>query len=423
MTEFDNLESEFKRLLQGLPFDDAARLEQRERLREQVLAKFDQARSAERHCPWWQYAFMKGRDIMRRPIPRMLAAGACVTAIALWLLLPGQQSTAVAFHRFAEAIIQAKTAKFDMEVAVEGQPKKTFKTWFNAPTQYRQEVDNIVNVSDLAAGKIVTVIPAEKKVMLINIKGTLKEKARDNYFEQMRRLFADERNADEKKFENLGEKMIDGKKALGFRLVSPMGKVTLWGDPQSSFPVRIENDYSGLPATRVVMTNFQINPELKPALFDMTPPAGYKVQSLDVDGSEPREEDVVQGFKACTEISGDFPDSLDTAGISKLIINYTVSQLKKDGAKQPNDEQMQKLMNVSIKIGRGFQFMVQLPPASEATYAGKGVKFGAKDTPIFWYKPAGSARYRVLDAELIMHDRESAPQVAGAQRITKRNAE
>jgi len=417
MAEFDKQESEFQRLLQGLPFADAARSEQREELRERVLAQFEQARLTAQNRPWWIHAYKKGIDIMRRPIPRLIAASICFAVLAAWLLLPGQQSTAHAFHRLADAIAQAKTAKFQMEVTVEGQPKKTFQTWFQAPGQYRQEVDQLVNVSDLAAGKIMTLIPTEKKVMVLNLKGSPQDKAKNNFFEQMRRLLADERNADEKKFENLGEKEIDGKKAVGFRLDTPMGKVTLWGDPQSSFPVRIEYAYRGLPATSVVMTHFQMNPELKPALFDMTPPAGYKIQSLDVDGSEPREIDVIQAFKACADISGDFPDTVDTVGITKLIVNYTINQLQKEDKKQPSDEQMQKIMNASIKIGRGFQFILQLPPDAEATYAGKGVKHGAKDTPIFWYRPAGRAHFLVLDAELVMHDRETAPQVAGAQRI------
>jgi outer membrane lipoprotein-sorting protein len=307
-----------------------------------------------------------------------------------------------------------------MEITVEGQPKKTFQTWFQAPAHYRQEFDQSVNVSDLAAGKIMTLIPAEKKVMVLNIKGTPKDMAQSNYFEQMRRLLADERNTDEKNFEKLGEKEIDGKKAVGFQLDSPIGKVTLWGDPRTSYPVRIETEFRGLPATHVVMTHFQMNVELKPALFDMTPPAGYKVQSLDVDGAPPAETDVVSAFKACGDMADVLPDTIDTLGVTKLIANYTAQQLAKDGAKQPSDEQMQKLMSMSVTVGRGFQFILHLPAEAEVTYAGKGVKLGAKNTPIFWYKPVGTNRYRVLDAELVFHDRDTAPQVAGAQRIGKK---
>ena len=33
-------------------------------------------------------------------------------------------------------------------------------------------------------------------------------------------------------------------------------------------------------------------------------------------------------------------------------------------------------------------------------YAGKGVKLGAADRPIFWYKPAESENYQVIYADL-----------------------
>ena len=35
----------------------------------------------------------------------------------------------------------------------------------------------------------------------------------------------------------------------------------------------------------------------------------------------------------------------------------------------------------------GLMFTNGLPPEADAHYAGKGVKFGAADTPIFWYRP------------------------------------
>src|SRR5262249_26485942 len=99
MSEFDQQESEFRRLIQGLPFTDAARPEERERLRAQMLAKFDEARSAERRRSWLISAYRKGNDFMRRPIPRLIAASVCLTAIGLWLFAPGPQ-TAHAFHNF-----------------------------------------------------------------------------------------------------------------------------------------------------------------------------------------------------------------------------------------------------------------------------------------------------------------------------------
>ena len=37
-------------------------------------------------------------------------------------------------------------------------------------------------------------------------------------------------------------------------------------------------------------------------------------------------------------------------------------------------------------------------------YAGQNVPFGDSQTPIFWYRPAGSATYRVIYADLSVKD-------------------
>jgi len=417
MAELHEQESEFSRLLEGMPFDDAPRLEHTQRLREQVLDQFERARRAETVAPWWKHALKEGRDIMRRPIPRLIAGAAVTSAIlALWLFLPGRQSTVQAFNQLAQAIVQAKTAKFQMEVEIEGQPKQKFQAFYLAPGKFRQDLGFMTNISDLSAGKMVSLMPAQKRALIMNFKGReggAKNQPNDNYFERLRELLSGSQGAKDNQYQRLGEKEIDGEKAVGFRFDSPMATVTLWGNAKTGAPVRIENVWSGVPRTEVVMSHFEINPGLKKDLFDLTPPADYKVQSFDVDASEPREQDLVQSLKTCSEVgAGEYPDSMDTAGVTKLIIKYAMSQ-----GKDFSDATVQQLMKDSLKIGRGFQFAMQLPPSADAHYAGKGVKQTAKDRPIFWYKPEGSKQYRVLYADLTLKDADSAPQIAGAVRI------
>ena len=38
------------------------------------------------------------------------------------------------------------------------------KVWFLAPGKFRQEIGDVINITDLAAGKIMSVVRAEKKV-------------------------------------------------------------------------------------------------------------------------------------------------------------------------------------------------------------------------------------------------------------------
>src|SRR6516165_5757526 len=149
MTDFHEQESEFSRLLREVPCDDAPGSEHRQSLRERVLAEFDRQATVAAAQPRWKHAITKGREIMRRPIPRLIAfTTACVAIAAAWMLVPGGQTAAQAFNRFAEAVVTAKTAKFQMEVNIEGQPQQKFQAFYLAPEKYRQELPGMVNISD-----------------------------------------------------------------------------------------------------------------------------------------------------------------------------------------------------------------------------------------------------------------------------------
>ncbi|HEY2253130.1 MAG TPA: hypothetical protein VGH74_18785 [Planctomycetaceae bacterium] len=401
--------------MRNVPFDDSSESEHRQSLREQVLAEFDRKENSEPACPWWKHALIKGTEIMRRPIPRLIAVtAACLAIAAVWTFVPGGQTTAQAFNKLATAIVEAKSAKFEMEVEIQGQPKQTIQALFLAPGKYRQELPGAVNIVDLKAGKIMNVIASQKKVMIMNIKGEQKGQSSQDYFERLRELLAKSRDGKDEQYKPIGKKEIDGKQAVGFRLDSPAATVTLWGDAATGNPVRIESLWSGLPLTEVSMSHFEVDVDVKESLFDMTPPEGYKVQSIDVDASPYQEKDLVAAFAtACEMDDGQFPDSVDTTGVMKLVIKFGM----KRGGDKITDEDQERLMKQSLAMGRGFGFALQMPESAEAHYAGKGVKRDATDTPIFWYKPGGKTTYRVVYADLTVKDAKAAPQIEGAKRL------
>jgi hypothetical protein len=53
-------------------------------------------------------------------------------------------------------------------------------------------------------------------------------------------------------------------------------------------------------------------------------------------------------------------------------------------------------------------FVVTLPKESNWRYAGNGVKINTPDTPVFWYRPAGSPMYRVIYADLTVKEMAEA---------------
>ncbi len=61
----------------------------------------------------------------------------------------------------------------------------------------------------------------------------------------------------------------------------------------------------------------------------------------------------------------------------------------------------QKLtQKLAQKHMQGVMFYMMLQPENDSHYAGKDVKLGTPDRPIFWYKPAGAEKYRVIYADL-----------------------
>ena len=74
-------------------------------------------------------------------------------------------------------------------------------------------------------------------------------------------------------------------------------------------------------------------------------------------------------------------------------------------------------MEISLKFQPGSTFVDSLPPEADAHYAGKGVSLGAADTPIFWYRPKDSKKYRVIYADLSVREADTPPNVPDAQPV------
>jgi hypothetical protein len=141
MPEVNKYESEFFEFLRELPFDDTPRPEHGDAQRERVLRDFDQARASKTADRPWKQTLNTWKELMRRPIPRLVAVTIVFLSIAApWLVFPGHQSTASAFDNFATALVEAKTARFQTEVTVAGLLKQKIQAYYLAPGRFRQEM-------------------------------------------------------------------------------------------------------------------------------------------------------------------------------------------------------------------------------------------------------------------------------------------
>lgn len=362
------------------------------------------------------------RWIMRSPVFRISAPAILALAIggiALWFHGGG---TTPAFGDFLEPILSAKTVTFTTIVEIGGQKITSKVMGMSSPQRMRLEQDlpgqqKMVTILD-DAGNNLTLRPADKVAIVTTLANVPKDKRPTAIFFELRSQLAEFHESDWIR-EPLGEKTFDGRRLVGYRLTGHGLICDLWGDPKTGMPVRIEKRSPSNPSMKPsICSDFVFNADLDASLFSLEPPAGYKVQKLTADISPAQEKDLVETLRRYAQLSHDaFPDQLDILAFTKLFLeDWAKSHPKKDG--EPSEKEKQEQLDGMLKFARGLSFAFEvLPREADAHYAGKGVKVGATDTPVFWYRPSDLKRYRIIYADLSVREAETAPSVPEAQPV------
>lgn len=363
-----------------------------------------------RSLPLWRW-------IMRSPVSRVAAALflLIITGVALWFHGGGATPAAA---DFIQPILDAKSAKFNMTCQVEGQPLIAFRVLFSAPNRMRQELPGgTVNISDTDQGKMVSLDPKNKRMTVFNLANMAKGKAPTNFFSQLRSQLSDAQKKPGVQHTPLGEKEIGGRRAVGYRISGQAQVITLWGDPKTGLPIRVETRVDLIPKATTTWTDFEFNVPVDESLFSTEPPAGYTVVETPVDVSPPTESDLIATFRQYSDmVGGAFPDALDTPSTRRFVEKLT-AKLGPKQQQEPSPQQQREMMATILKLNRGLVFALTQPIDSDAHYAGKGVKQGEADRPIFWYRPNDSKKYRVIYADLSVREAETAPSVRKAQPV------
>ena len=397
-----------------LPVDDAVRDEHRDRLKVDVLNAYDLSTSPE---PRRRRLHDIGRFLMKYKAPHWTVAAVTVACL-VWLTQNGS-IPAFAVEEVVSNMADAKTARFEMIVKVAGQPEMKMKGFYLEPAHFRQEmVGGYINISDWKIGKMVGFDPKNKRatvISIVNMPKTPDGKRQQNHFEAIRDSLQKAVADPDTKVEMLGEKQLDGRTVVGFRFMNGPMPTTMWADPKTKYPIRIESTMIGPPKTEVVMSNYEFNVELDESLFSTKIPDGYKVTKANVDASKPREQDFITALRLCGKATGKFPTGFDTAAIAFYVGGYLAKQgVEKDG-KGPTGKQLEEV----AKISRGFQFAMLLPPETDAHYAGGKAEHGNAMQPVLWYRPENSKKYRVIYADLSVKELDIAPQVDGAKKLAR----
>lgn len=331
------------------------------------------------------------RKIMKSPITKIAAAAVILIAVVLIGLNP--IGNTVTFAKVVEPILNAKTIILDLIIGDESGPvihdivvdSRIRRTMSNLP--------NMVQIIDLDGGQMLALDTESQTGSYINIEGQLQD-ATKIFVKFLKQVINQVKDG---KVEKIGEQVIDGQKAIGFVGKGPNEEITIWADPKTAHPIRIELQIGQMYS---VMKNFEFDTPVKESLVSMALPAGYSEQKANIDLGNATEKDFIKGLRIWAKIMGDgvFPEQIGTEATMKQM-PALIEKMK--ALDIPADEGV----TMGMTVGKGMMFHQFLETGgADWHYAGSDVKLGDASKPVFWYQPKGSQTYRVISGDLSVKD-------------------
>lgn len=208
-----------------------------------------------------------------------LAAAITLIAVAIGWLFVMDRTAATSLAAVIEQVSQTRSVSFK-QTTTEGATSTTEKVVVLAEGLVRTESSGgDYTILDIRQGKSMFVSPSQEQARVF-----LGFNARmpANFYETFRKLH---RTASKR----LPDKMIDGRQAVGFVTVmeadGSQAEMTVWVDPKTDLPVRLEADSQGQGGAKHTFTLHDIvfDAQLAPDLFRMEPPEGYAVTTEGIE--------------------------------------------------------------------------------------------------------------------------------------------
>jgi outer membrane lipoprotein-sorting protein len=344
--------------------------------------------------------FEIGRIIMRSRISKITAALVIIVLVVAGVHFLGSTEN-LAWADVVRPILTAHTVMFNL-VMTEGENAPFYKVMNMGTRRVRMEVlspdgkiEQVVTIIDYDSSQILELIPDKKVALFIDLKDVPENIPDDNILETMRNGITELQNDPSVSIEPLGEKEINGRTAKGFKATGPDEELTVWADPQTTLPIRMEQKWRQM---QFVCTDFQFDIEMDESLFSMEIPEGYSAPTkgeLSIEGST--DHDLVTTLRIWAEVilDGVFPK--DFTG---QVYVDDVNKNRKKFAKLQDKEKVE----LAMKMQPGFIFVLTLKEENDWHYVGENVKLGDAESPVCWYKPTGSQTYRVIYGNLTVKD-------------------
>jgi len=343
--------------------------------------------------------YVLGDYLMKSRFTQLAAAAVIIIAVLLGINQFVGRGAGAVFASVVEQLHNASTMTYSVvtQTPVESMPTLRIEMAFKEPGYMRTTTpDGYINVIDWAQNRGISIWPVRKQYIDFEASNYQHDPAKGAFalVEGLRTLPC---QADEV----LGEKEIDGRVLQGFRVIEESVTNTVWVDPQTRQLVRVEMEYADAPGMNTIMTDFQFNIELDDSLFNLTPPEGYTPLEVHADVSTVTERDLIDYLKVWSTWTkdGTFPPTFNPIDLPKV-----TAEMIKQGEFGEGETSEQQRQSEAMQMYRGIMFVAQLPANSNWRYAGESVSYGDADTPVFWYRPAGSETYRVIYGDLTVEE-------------------
>lgn len=332
------------------------------------------------------------RTIMKSPIIKLTVAAVIIIAAVIGISYFLSTSGGPAWADVIKPIFTAETVKYDMIIGQEGSGAVITDMVKGSKIRRNVEGTDQASIIDLESSKVMVLEETTKTVFYIDLKNL---PSIPNYTEHLKNLITKLESSPEFRVQKLGEKVVDGKEAVGFLATCEGAEVTIWADAKTAVPIRIEQKE---PNLNVICKNYQFDIEMDDSLFSMDVPSGYQLQQLQID-LQGTEENFIAGLKMLAEISDDktFPQDVSLGYIAKNALNIG-QQIDKVIT---NNEQA---VEMGLKLGNMLAFIRFFKGEGQWHYAGDGVKLGDASKAIFWYQPKDSETWRVIYGDLTVMD-------------------
>ncbi len=371
-----------------------------------------------------------------------IAAGLVVAAAGLFFITqlagrdPFTSPAQASYTDILRQIADAHSVCYTKIVRQEGRPANIMRQKVLMGGRMRTEwADGQVIIDDFPSGNRLSIRPSKKTAVLRHSVQVDLERL-SHYLEWISRLH-------EREGVYAGQETLAGQTVDVYRINQFYKTTTVWADPATSLPVRVET--RDLPCTdkdirlptlllsckdfvadpeadhtatdestyftirgagiteqemTITLTDFDWNSHLDESLFQLTPPPGYKLEeSYDTGQKTDGAHALVESLRFWAQMqSGQFPENINMLADAKPLL------IRRYRGTAPAKEAFRMAIPMGYTLVCGMGFAEGLKLVDNWHYHPQGVTLGQADRPVAWWLDKKTSRWQVIYGDLHMQD-------------------